>query len=263
MGATDLASLMNSIDYEKFRDKTGLDRVPLVGRGLSLWFRQGIYAGKYARQWLDGELANLGVRHFGDLRQVDEGSSLPEADRFKLVVVASDVTRGRILRLPWDYPEYGIPADEQRVSDAVRASVSIPFFFRPSKLAVPRSSPSVLVDGGMLSNFPIDIFDRTDGAPARWPTLGIKLSLRQAPNAVQHAVTGDLSLAEAMLGTMQNWNDAAHLDDPAAIARTVFVDTFNINATDFAISRASQEELFESGRSAAQRYLDSHPTPGA
>ena len=27
----------------------------------------------------------------------------------------------------------------------------------------------------MLSNFPIDIFDRTDGRPPRWPTFGVKL----------------------------------------------------------------------------------------
>jgi NTE family protein len=32
------------------------------------------------------------------------------------------------------------------------------------------------VDGGVPSNFPITVFDRTDGQPARWPTIGIKLS---------------------------------------------------------------------------------------
>jgi len=262
MTGTALHDLLGTLDYTKFRDKTGLDRVPLVGKGLSLWFRDGIYAGQYARDWLDTELANLGVRRFADLRQVDEGSSLPPEDRFKLVVVASDVTRGRILRLPWDYGQYQIAADDQRVSDALRASMSIPFFFRPERLAVPGGAPSVLVDGGMLSNFPVDIFDRTDGAPPRWPTLGIKLSRRQAPDAVEHPVTGDISLAEAMLATMQGWNDAAHLDDPKVLERTIFVDTFGVNATDFGIDRAAQQALFESGQRAAQRYLDQHPRPG-
>ena len=259
MSGSALHELMISLDYTKFRDNTALDRVPLVGKGLSLWFRQGIYAGDYARTWLDGELANHNVRTFADLRQDDQGSSLPPQDRFKLVVVTSDVTRGRILRLPWDYPQYQIVSDDQRVSDAVRASMSIPFFFRPQRLSVPGAAPSVLVDGGMLSNFPVDIFDRTDGRPARWPTLGIKLSRRQAPDSVEHTVKGDISLAEAMLGTMQGWNDAAHLDDPAVLARTIFVDTFEVNATDFGIDRATQQALFESGQRAAQRYLDRHP----
>ena len=28
------------------------------------------------------------------------------------------------------------------------------------------------VDGGLLSNFPVEVFDRSDGQPARWPTPG-------------------------------------------------------------------------------------------
>jgi NTE family protein len=263
MTGSDLHDLMLSLNYERFRDKTGLDKVPLVGEALSLWFREGIYAGSYARTWLATELANLKVHTFADLRQDDPASSLAPENRFKLVVVTSDVTRGRIVHLPWDYAQYGIDADRQRVSDAVRASMSIPFYFRPERLAVPGAAPSVLVDGGMLSNFPVDIFDRTDGRPPRWPTLGIKLSLRQPPDAIEYTVKGDISLAEAMLGTMQGWNDAAHLDDPSVLARTVFVDTFSVNATDFSIDPATQQRLFESGQQAAQHYLDRHPAPSS
>ena len=95
--------------------------------------------------------------------------------------MTSDVSRGRLLRLPWDYTVDNIEAGTQMVADAVRASMSIPFFFRPVILDVPKSGPSVLVDGGMLSNFPVDTFDRTDGKPPRWPTIGIKLSAQQVP----------------------------------------------------------------------------------
>jgi NTE family protein len=135
--------------------------------------------------------------------------------------------------------------------------MSIPFFYRPVELSVPGPDPSVLVDGGMLSNFPVDVFDRTDGKPPRWPTIGIKLSARQKPDAVEHHVKGDVSLAMAMLGTMQSWNDQMHLDDPAVTARTIFVDTLGINATDFGISRAMQDQLYENGRAAATKFLDS------
>ena len=128
--------------------------------------------------------------------------------------MTSDITRGQLLRLPWSYEQYGINPDGQRLADAVRASMSIPFFFRPSFLAVPGGDPSVLVDGGMLSNFPVDTFDRTDGKPQRWPTIGIKLSAKQVPNQAEHHVKGDLSLSLAMLGTMQSWSDQMHLDEP-------------------------------------------------
>jgi NTE family protein len=111
------------------------------------------------------------------------------------------------------------------------------------------------VDGGMLSNFPVDIFDRTDGKPPRWPTIGIKLSAQQVPNQVEHVVKGDLSLAMGMLGTMQSWHDQMHLNDPAVLKRTIFVDTLGVNATDFSIDKPTQQKLFENGRAAAEQFL--------
>ena len=53
--------------------------------------------------------------------------------------------------------------------------MSIPFFFRTSKLTSASGLTSTLVDGGMLSNFPIDSFDRRDGRLPRWPTFGVTL----------------------------------------------------------------------------------------
>jgi NTE family protein len=122
-------------------------------------------------------------------------------------------------------------------------------------LDVPKAAPSVLVDGGMLSNFPVDSFDRTDGEPPRWPTIGIKLSAQQVPNQVEHVVKGDLTLALGMLGTMQSWHDPMHLNDPSVVKRTIFVDTFGVNATDFSIDKPTQQKLFESGRAAAERFV--------
>jgi NTE family protein len=251
----ELHDLIVTIDYESFCDDTPLDHIPVAGKGLSLWFEHGIFKGEYFHGWISDQLANAGVRTFADLYQPDEKSSLPANQQYRFVGLTSDVTRGRLLRLPWDYPSDGIDANEQLVADAIRASMSIPFFYRPVTLDVRGAAPSTLVDGGMLSNFPVDVFDRTDGQQPRWPTIGIKLSARQPPNMPEHRVRGDVSLAMAMLGTMQSWSDQMHLDDPAVLARTIFVDTFGINATDFSIDRATQEKLYQSGRSAAEKFV--------
>jgi Predicted esterase of the alpha-beta hydrolase superfamily len=105
---------------------------------------------------------NLGVRTFGDLAIRDD--SLPAEQRYKLVVTVADVTTGQLVRLPWDYRRvYGLDPDEQSVADAVRASMAIPFFFRPVMLQSTTGLTSTLVDGGILSNFPIDSLDRADG----------------------------------------------------------------------------------------------------
>jgi NTE family protein len=255
VSGSDLHDLIVKLNYELFCDDTSLDHIPLAGKGLSLWFERGIFKGEYFHQWITGQLANAGVRTFADLYQPDAGSSLPADQQYKLVALTSDVTRGRLLRLPWDYQTDGIDANQQAVADAVRASMSIPFFYRPAIQKVKDSAPSTLVDGGMLSNFPVDIFDRTDGQPPRWPTIGIKLSARQPPNQVEHRVKGDISLAMAMIGTMQSWSDQMHLDNPAVLARTIFVDTFGINATDFSIDQPTQEKLYQSGRTGAEKFL--------
>ncbi|MGD0743428.1 MAG: patatin-like phospholipase family protein [Acidimicrobiales bacterium] len=255
MDSAGLNEVMSSLDYTRFRDEAPLDHVPLVGKGLSLWRKLGIYTGDYLHGWIRRQLEELHVHTFGDLYDPDPGSSLPVGEQYRLVVMTSDISRGRLLRLPWDYQSDGIDANTQAVADAVRASMSIPFFYRPVTLEIPHAQPSTLVDGGMLSNFPVAVFDRTDGQPPRWPTIGIKLSARQKPDQVEHVVEGDVRFAMAMLGTMQSWNDQMHLDDPRVVARTIFVDTLGVNATDFEISRATQQKLYRNGRTAAEQLL--------
>lgn len=261
MPLLELQRVMREIDYGRFEDKGFVDHLGLVGKGASLLFEKGIYEGAYLLEWLTGQLAALGVRTFGDLRIDDPGSSLPPERRYRLVVMASDVTRGRLVRLPWDYRQYGVDPDQQPVAEAVRASMSIPFFYEPLRFkardADGRERLSYMVDGGMLSNFPIDVFDRTDGRPPRWPTFGIKLSA-QPDAALRHKyeVHGTFSLALAMLGTMTGFHDQIHVEDPATLARTMFVDTYGVRATDFDIDEEMQDMLFRSGVGAATKFLE-------
>ena len=255
-----LQKVMREIDYGRFEDEGFLDHLGLVGKGASLLFEKGIYEGNYLREWLDAQLTTLGVRTFGDLRIDDPDSSLPRERRYRLVVMVSDVTRARLVRLPWDYEQYGLDPDEQLVADAVRASMSIPFFYEPVRFTSRdergKEQTSFMVDGGMLSNFPIDVFDRTDGKPPRWPTFGIKLSAR--PDAAQrqkYDVHGTFTLALAMVGTMTSFHDQIHIDEPSALARTMFVDTFGVRATEFDLDEDLQDLLFESGVKAATAFL--------
>jgi NTE family protein len=260
MPAEDLERVMREIDYGRFQDKGFVDHLGLVGKGISLLFEKGIYEGQYLHEWLDGLLTSLGKQTFGDLRIDDSQSSLPPEKAYRLVVMASDVTTGELVRLPWDYPRYGLKADDQLVADAVRASMSIPFFYEPVRLkwrnAAGKDIVSFMVDGGMLSNFPIDVFDRTDGKRPRWPTFGIKLSAKpEAARAGKFDIGGTFGLARAMVGTMTSFHDQMHIDDPSVLARTMFVDTGSVKATDFDIDEATQAMLFASGRKAAAKFL--------
>jgi len=97
-----------------------------------LMHRMGLYPGDYLAEWLGPILhEDLGVRTFADLKitlEEDPGMSLPEDRRYRLVAHTSDVTRGQLVHLPWDYNYYGHDRDIQDVVSAVRVSMSIPFW---------------------------------------------------------------------------------------------------------------------------------------
>jgi NTE family protein len=220
-------------------------------------FEDGVYRGDYLRDWVSGVLGDLGVRTFGDLRTGDPHGDADVRYRYSLVVTASDVSRRRLLRLPWDYPQYGLEPDEQDVAAAVRASGSIPYFFEPVTLTGVHGT-STLVDGGLLSNYPIDIFDKIGAGPPRWPTFGVRLDalgIGTEP-AVVRPVEGPVEMGVALIETSLEACQAEHVLNPCNLARSVNVDTRGVSATDFSLSEADRAALVSAGRGATRAFLD-------
>ncbi len=253
-----LEQLMRKVDYSRFKDEGRWERhTGAAGEVAELLLHMGVAKGDYLVEWLGNELAELGVHTFADLvidDADDPGTSLPVEQRYRLVVHTSDISRGALVRLPWDCGHYGQELASMRVVDAVRASMSIPFFFRPVTFTTPAGKVT-WVDGGMLSNFPITVFDRSDGQVGRWPTWGIKLSARPAAVQVDQPSGSDVELAISCLRTLLAGWDRYHLDDERVTERTMFVDTGTVSSTDFAITPAMQQQLFVAGQAAASAFL--------
>jgi NTE family protein len=262
--AAEMKTVMTDLDFAQFEDAGGFLGRPFekVAEILGLLLHEGLFRGEFLHDWIGQVLAKKGVHTWADLKDADPGSSLPPAQQYKLVVIVSDVSRGRMLRLPWDYEsQLGVNPDTQPVADAVRASAGIPFFFRPFRM---RANPDVTqghgeilcTDGGMLSNFPVAIFDRTDDKPPRWPTFGVKLSAREAPAQASWDPNADsIQLAKSLLGTMQSAHDRVYVDQDSVASRTIFVDTTGYNATDFHLTPADKQKLFDNGQTAGQKFL--------
>ena len=252
-----LEDVMRAVDYRRFRDVSGVGRLPLVGRGLALLAHDGLYEGRYLEQFLTGALGELGVSTFGDLRLPaadDAAVGLPPERAYRLVVTVSDLSRRRLARLPWDLPLYDAHPDDYPVARAVRASAAIPFFFRPVRQPT-SAGEATWVDGGLLSNFPIGLFDRADSLEPRWPTFGVRLTTRPPTPPTTTAVEGPLSIGLAALDTLLTDQGNSYLDDPCTVQRTVFVPTEGVSVVDFDIDRPTQDRLYDSGRSAAQEFL--------
>ncbi|MCD2196130.1 patatin-like phospholipase family protein [Actinomycetospora endophytica] len=250
----ELEDEMRRVQYSKFAEGSLLQRLTgPVGDGLELLLHEGAHSGDYLVEWLEPLLASAGVRTFADLARHDPHDSLGPDERYSLVVHVSDLSRRALVRLPWDYREYGKEPGDQKVVDAVRASMSIPFYFRPVEVTT-ASGQVTWVDGGLLSNFPITVFDRTDGGTPRWPTWGVKLSARPTTTA-DEPVRTTLGLAVRALQTLTaDWN-RYRLAEEGVGRRTVFVDTSGISATDFDLTQDDQNTLFQNGRTAAARFL--------
>jgi NTE family protein len=250
----ELVDVMNTVDYKRFADGPPLERLTgRLGEGVELLLHEGAHSGSYLVDWLGPELEKAHVTTFADLALTDPGTSLAPGERYSLVVHTSDLSRRALVRLPWDYPSYDKVTDDQRVVDAVRASMSIPFYFRPVDVRTDRGTVT-WVDGGLLSNFPITVFDRTDGRPPRWPTWGVKLSGRP-PTGPDRPVRTALGIAINCLETLTaDWN-RYHLDEEGVNRRTIFVDTTGVASTDFGIDKDTRQRLFENGQAAAQKFL--------
>ena len=255
-----LRDIADTLDYRRFPDRGLPGRLlgPLgfLADGLSVLVESGAYEGAYLRGWLAGVLGDLGVSTFADLRTDDPGDDGSIHARYRLAVTASDVSRKRLVYLPWQYDEYGRDPDEQKVVDAVRASTAIPFFFEPVTLAGPQGV-STLVDGGLVSNYPISMFDRTDGRPARWPTIGIRLDAFGSDVAPGQAerVVGPVPLGVAVVETAIEGCQAEHVLEPCNVSRSVAVDTSSVGSLDFDITAAQRRALQDRGEAAATGFL--------
>lgn len=151
--AGELEEIMRGVDYRRFQDGPRW-RDLFLGKAAALMFQQGIYEGQYLKDWLGERLSRLGVYTFADLRY-DDPQRPPDPERaYRLVVMTSDISQGCLRRLPWEYQHYGLNHADQQVIDAVRASVSIPFFYKPTRLTDADGRDCWLVDGAMLSRFP-------------------------------------------------------------------------------------------------------------
>lgn len=215
-------------------------------------------------------LAYLGSEADGAVRTQAAGASL--------CLVAADLTTERKVEFPKDAGLYF--ADGAAVDPAhfVRASMSVPFFFHPKRCRIPDAAATVaawnalvpdgaartqrfgtawppaeclMVDGGVMSNFPIDAFHAHGRVPI-CPTFGVKLEVDRPFTTIGSPVS--------LL--MQLFNGARHCRDNDFIEKNPdfnqlvqTIDTGKHNWLDFNIAPAAQIDLFARGVRAARTFL--------
>ncbi len=239
----------------------------------SLLEKGGPFAGDRMRSWLGAKLEarhrGMGTATFADFARVTGRD---------LSITVSDTTSGEMLVLN------ARTAPACPVVWAVRASMSIPLVFQ--EVVWERGwgayrgrdlTGHVLIDGGVLSNFPIhllasrlaDVLEMMgDAGPTGVPNLGLlideSLPVAGAMPDVRGALAGFLQLkplrrVQRIVETILNSHDRAVIEACMAMGEICRLPARSYSALEFGMSEPRRRALIDAGRQAMSDYFDLRP----
>jgi NTE family protein len=227
--AKDIETIVNEIDFRNFEDGGSIFR---------LLKHFGYYKGDYAL----GLIRCLISKKFGvpPTRKVTF-RDLHEGKYRDLHVFSTDISTKSSMEFSF------VKTPDFEVALAVRMSLSIPLFF-----AAVRDDLQTYVDGGVLRNYPIDLFDGRQVNPA---TLGLSLQNVHAKPTVQ-PVNDIPQYLKALFSTILDVQDIALGNNLPDLERSVIIDNLGISFTDFGLNQAQKEALVASGAKCTCSYLE-------
>jgi NTE family protein len=256
----------------------------VLGAILSLrqiYTKLGLNPGDKLYEWISGRLSENGISTLADLNKLiaelpeglihrNTGKQITDYDTSLRIVVA-DITTSTKAVFPEMAPMYWQEPDIINPAGFARASASIPVFFQPftvygiedlimvsDKWKKLGSFTGTLpkrvsfADGGLLSNFPIDLFKRT-GIP-RAPTLGARLGSKErivndAQNIGQY--TGNL------FNALRHYADYDFIfKNPLYNDLIAHIPTEKYHWLDFEMSEEDKLGLFREGVAAGYAFLE-------
>lgn len=241
IGALDFNALLSAKNRFIWNGKPedDMDNIGKVLANLTLVRALGQYSSQPLLSWLKKVLGDR-LKTFADVCHDAGGQWF---DKRELKVIASDISAGEMIVFPDDL---GVDQGGFSVAEAVRLSMSIPFFFEPGNLG-----GRTVIDGGVLSNFPLWLYDAPVGVTPKCPTIGFRLANKvSAPKPI----TSALDILGAMVRTMTVAQEKRYLRDFDQ-GRIITIDTGDVSPTQFGIGDVEKDALYENGYTAAKRFL--------
>jgi NTE family protein len=253
--------ILEEVKVSEFRDGGGLFSKK------SFISQKGLYKGDKFYQWAQDTVAKkLGQPKatFNDLRlklieQQSQSECAHHPYRFRnIAFIGSNISTGY-------YEIFSCETSEAMpIADAVRISMSYPFFFAPFQASENGHDPQghYYVDGGLLKNYPIDLFDKSSLEP-NLETLGFRIDLpeeievlsrKKQPTA--HPIHDFVGFVHALVSTAINGETNQHkrsLDD----SRTVYINTQDVQTMDLDIDKKPEKIalLIKEGEKATRDYF--------
>ena len=202
------------------------------------------------------------------------GNNPVKYEKARTAIITADVTTKSKVQFPQMAHLYWPDVNSIHPAKFVRASMSIPFFFEPFEAKnIPNSGLTNVsewyesvrykgeipknvkfVDGGLISNFPINVFHVNDRVPYK-PTFGVRLSAYRDKPADTSKFSGFLG---GMISTMRQLHDLNFLlkhDDYSLLICNIDADK-KYNWLDFNMKDEDKIGLFNLGAQKAMEFLD-------
>ncbi|NQZ05941.1 MAG: patatin-like phospholipase family protein [Algicola sp.] len=220
---------------------------------LAMYYKGGAFKGQAALDTVEEYLQKaLRTEATFDLEKPVTFREL--GDTVPLKIMATDLSRSRLLSFPEGLVDYGYDGKEGRkhyldfsISLAVRASMSIPLLFAPVYLPVEgtKDETVTLVDGGVINNFPIAQFSHEQGET---PIYGFWLG--PDPDLVPDYKTDRVSgYIQGLLGSMMEAHDKYAKDNAPKEVLLIPIN-LDIQATELEIT------ALEAHKKEQHEYLD-------
>jgi NTE family protein len=235
----EIYQLIDELDISKLLDARKTIIPFPFAKWLFVYWKLGLYKGNELEKWLCEKLKAKGLKTFADLPP------------HTLRVIGSDLSNGQMIVFPDDLQKYGISPGSFSIAKAIRISCSIPYFFEPVKMRS-MDGINVLVDGGVLSNFPMWLFDKENAQKIR-PVLGIKLSSSDYEHE-KHKIKNAIQLFGALFETMKNAHDSRYISKKH-VKNIIFIPTEGVLSTEMDLSEGKKRELYDLGREKAKQFL--------
>jgi NTE family protein len=242
--SAEITNIVNQTDFKSFEDGN------ILVDALHTLNTYGFYKGDAFLNWMKTQIKNKGIdpnATFSDF--ANKGCR-------ELHVFATDLNMQGLKEFSAETTPNVI------VAEAVRASMSIPLFFEA--WTFPNNNPDnhIYVDGGVLFNYPLTIFD-SENVPNP-QTLGLFLSNLNANVPASDLQTGEfVKYIGSLVQTLLEAQVINFEHDPEEEKRSIVIDNLGISATNFKLTDDQKTSLYNSGKQYSTAFLNKYQTASA
>jgi len=234
--AEEMCSIIFNMDFRDFNDAS---RSTLSNLNRLRW-RYGWYRGDFALCMLRCLVEKKTGSKDTTFAQLHQRATQDNSPFRELFVVGTDLNLHQVRVFSYQ------TTPDVALADAVRISMSIPLYFGAREL-----DGQIFVDGGVLWNYPIQIFDETTDPET---TLGFNLGTIAMPAEIRDLEQYLENLATTFFDAQVEELCRTKTD----IRRSAFINPLGISTTDFDLTTEQKRALMAEGRKGTEQFL-AHP----